>query len=155
VNVLGTRWLYRLGGTAPRRHAGEAERPYIDFTVDGVSLEESLRSRQRDLIGVLGWGDAKWNREVVNRLSFRSQSAPSTGRYLLYGCSECGDLGCGGITAQVTQSTEGISWSQFGFENNYEPAMSDFESYREVGPFSFERAQYEAALETALIRNDV
>lgn len=154
MNILGTRWRYRLGGDELSTHGGKAERGYIDFTVDGVSLGDTLRARQRDLIGILGWGDPKYDLVVVDQLLLRAKPTLATGRQLLYGCSECGDLGCGAITADIAESGTEVRWSSFGFENNYDPGMSDFESYQAVGPFRFDRDQYDAAVRGALVRRE-
>ena len=159
VNLLGTRWRYRLGGGKPspnaRNKAGQTERAYVDFTVDGVSLEETLGARQLDLIGILGWGDGNYQVVLIDQLLLRPGPTMAPARQLLYVCSECGDIGCGAITAEVSISGNEIVWSSFGFENNYDSSMSDFESYRTVGPFRFDRDQYGAAVRDAFVRRDV
>ena len=42
-----------------------------------------------------------------------------------------------------------LRYVDFGYENNYDPAMSRFEEYSSVGPFSFEKSQYLSVLESA------
>jgi hypothetical protein len=64
----------------------------------------------------------------------------------IYVCGECGDLGCGAITAIVERTPEGFVWRNFAFENNYDATMTDLEPYRGVGPFFFNEAEYLQAL---------
>ena len=65
---------------------------------------------------------------------------------MIYVCPECGDIGCGAITAQVEESDGFMIWRDFGYENNYDPSTPDLKKYTEVGPFWFEAAQYRQTL---------
>lgn len=60
----------------------------------------------------------------------------------IYVSGECGDLGCGAITAIVERTPDGFVWRDFAYENDYDAGMTDVESYRGVGPFHFDRAEY-------------
>jgi hypothetical protein len=53
----------------------------------------------------------------------------------IYGCPECGDIGCGAITVTIIKSDNSYTWTEFGYENNHAPQMMDLDSYRAVGPF--------------------
>lgn len=68
------------------------------------------------------------------------------GRTALYVCAECGDLGCGAVTAVVTVDQRQVVWSEFGYQNNYEP-FEDSARFDGAGPFVFDRDEYSAALE--------
>jgi len=57
-------------------------------------------------------------------------------------CAECGDLGCGALQALVERSPDGFVWHDFAFENNYDTSMTDADSYRAIGPFVFNKAEY-------------
>jgi hypothetical protein len=156
VNTLTTRWCYRIGGTEPSPLAGQverAERRYADFLIDGTPLRDMFGIPPSGLIGALGWGAPECEIQVVKQLLL--QAEPPHGRQMLLVCPECGDLGCGAITAEVSLSDGLFVWSQFGFENNYDPNMSEFEKYRSVGPFAFEAGPYEVALRGALVHGDV
>ncbi|HEV8199268.1 MAG TPA: hypothetical protein VGS03_04540 [Candidatus Polarisedimenticolia bacterium] len=150
VNTLTTRWRYRLGGTAPAPSTDQSERRYADFLIDETPLRNMFGS---GLIGALGWGVPEYEVQLVNQLLLRAD--PPRSRQMLLVCPECGDLGCGAITADVSLSAGLFVWSQFGFENDYDPNMSEFDSYRSVGPFAFEAGPYEAVLRGALVRGDV
>ena len=125
---LELRWRVRAGG------AGRTERRYLDFLVDGVSLYDHLRLA--DQVTALGCWSADFEREHIQQLL----SAP--GRVPLYVCAECGDLACGAITALVERTPDGFVWRDFASENNYDASITDVESYRAVGPFVFNKAEY-------------
>jgi hypothetical protein len=72
-------------------------------------------------------------------------------RRSLFICSECGDLGCGAITAAVVKERDTITWKDFGYENNYEDAVL-LEKYKSLGPFTFKTEQYEGTLLQAIER---
>ena len=61
------------------------------------------------------------------------------GRTYLLIC-DCGDPGCWPLEARVTAAAETVTWS--GFRQPHRPAWS----YEDLGPFTFERGQYEGAL---------
>jgi hypothetical protein len=66
-------------------------------------------------------------------------------RRTLFICSECGDIGCGAVTAFLVREGESIVWKDFGFENNYEENIR-LEEYKHIGPYTFNWKQYESAL---------
>jgi hypothetical protein len=61
------------------------------------------------------------------------------GRIPLLGCN-CGEPGCWPLVARVRVGPETVTWSEFG-----QPYRSHWD-HTALGPFSFERARYEAAL---------
>ncbi len=73
------------------------------------------------------------------------------GRFPLYVCSECADLGCGAFTVAVERELhEGaVTWSEFRFENGY-TAPSEHPSLAGLGPFTFSAEQYDAAFQRPL-----
>lgn len=102
--TLEIRWRTREEG------GGRTDRRYLDFVVDGVSLHEMLGSP--DLIGGMGWGEAEGEREYINRLLLESPPDAPSGRTSLYVCPECGDIGCGAITARISESADSFVWSE-------------------------------------------
>src|SRR5215216_2128667 len=74
------------------------ERWSWDFVVDGRSLNAHISD---DVAGVLGWGDAAWEEGVVEKLLGRAPPDLPPDRVALYVCPECGDLGCGAVTASL------------------------------------------------------
>ncbi len=112
----------------------------MDFVIDGQSLGKILKCG--DMIGCLGRGWSEYEADSANVLLLKRASLLETGRAMIYVCPECGDIGCGAITAQVEEADGLIVWRGFGYENDYDPTTSDLKKYAEVGPFWFEEAEY-------------
>jgi len=53
------------------------------------------------------------------------------------------------MTAVVERRGGTFAWSAFGYENNYEDAVS-LDAYNVVGPFTFDAASYESTLRQAI-----
>ncbi|MFN8657394.1 MAG: hypothetical protein U0105_13715 [Candidatus Obscuribacterales bacterium] len=115
-----------------------------DFIIDGKSLAKTREFRQYNLVGCLDVNNQDWSSNAANAL--RLMAPADTGaptRCMLFVCSECGDLGCGAITAQVSRRENCYVWSDFRYEN-HDPAMT--EDYAHIGPFFFLATAYESAL---------
>ena len=121
--------------------AGQTGRDYFDFIVNGKSLIEILEPS--DLIGCLGWGRPEIEKHTIAQLLAKELPEPESGRVPIYICPECGDLGCGAVTARICEEAESYIWSDFAFENNYEGTV---ELYSEIGPFSFDKDAYSKVL---------
>jgi len=126
-------------------------RRFEDFVVDGEPLRTILLRSERgglaaDLIPVLVW-DWPIDRDVDTLLG-RREPELGDGRVSLYVCPECGDLGCGAVTAVIERDGGSVRWRDLAYQNDYEP-LDDELRLRDVGPFSFDRNEYEAMLEGA------
>ena len=124
------------------------ERWTFDFLVDGHSLADLVGAAARDLVGRLDRDHPDRNARSVRVLT--RDAAPDLGddRVMLYVCPECGDLGCGAITAALRAEADTITWSEFKHENDYDDSMTT--SIRDVGPFTFAAEAYRRELgETA------
>ena len=75
------------------------------------------------------------------------QAAPDTerGGVLIYACTCCGDLGCGGLTVRVHRDATAYTWSDFALESGLQPARL----LPHVGPFRFQRGDYVTAIHNA------
>ena len=135
---LSFAWRLRLGST---------ERRHLDFLIDGESLFDALHAEHYDLIGRLGWeGDAE-DVAAIAQLLLKAPPPIPPGRHMLFVCPECGDLGCGALTAEVALDAEGhVVWRDFAYENNYDPAMTERDRFRAIGPLIFDSKQYTEAL---------
>ena len=119
---------------------GQAAREFLDFVVDGRSLQDTL-----DLgawIGCFGWRGPKDDRRCARELLLRQASEWSSGRSALYICAECGDLGCGAVTVHVEKADGGFMWTAFRLESTATRDVKDIEG----GPFHFYRVDYVNAL---------
>lgn len=138
ISTLKLEWKRREGG------GGKTQRDYLDFVVDGVSLSEKIGG---DLVSCLGWLVPEQNKKAVNQLMLKAESDLPEHRYALYVCPECGELGCGAITAVIEKVDDTIIWRDFAFENDYDGEIQPID---EVDKFIFDRAQYRNTLRSAL-----
>lgn len=131
---------YRKGETF-KNGSTKADRKYIDFIVSGQSLGQLFGLPDFDLIGTFGWTDNKeYENTQIDEFLGLFKPALETGRTCFYVCPECGDIGCGAITAKIEVTEKNVIWKDFGYENNYsEPDLTD---YKEIGPFTFDKKQY-------------
>ncbi len=139
VSILGVEWKRRAGGV------GRTQRDFLDFVVDGQSLSALVG----DQISCLGWFVPDENTKAVRRLLLEEPADLPDNRRSLYVCPECGDLGCGAISLVVEPLGDKIIWRDFGYENNYE-AKVRAEGFEDLGPFIFNRSEYEKVIKQAL-----
>jgi hypothetical protein len=122
----------------------------LEIKVDGVPLQEHARraelrsaraDRQEDLAGAYAglnrldpvrWPSRHFLGEPVLTLD---------GDTVLLGC-DCGDWGCWPLLARVDLTPAAVTWHHF--KNEHRPAWD----LTDLGPFEFDRPQYEAALKT-------
>ena len=123
---------------------GRTERSFLDFVIDGSSLFDVMAERGHDCITPLGWGDGAVEVATLRRLRLEDSPLLEGRREPLFVCPECGDLGCGAVTAQISASKGMVQWSDFAWENTWEEPYRD--GYEDLGPFLFEFRAYRAAL---------
>lgn len=130
---------------------GKTERHFLDFVVDSTSLYQTLSlSKGLDLISPL-WLDeqlAALSLEAIKGLLLEGQADFPNNRRALFICPECGDLGCGAVTAIIEREERNIVWRGFGYENTYEEEVFT-KDHIEIGPITFDAKQYESALKSA------
>jgi hypothetical protein len=97
-----------------------------------------------DFIGSFVRGEPETNAAAARELMVITSPSTDSGRVLLYLCPECADIGCGAYGARVSRESGAVSWNDFAYENGYEePKLI------ELGPFTFEARQYDAAIASA------
>jgi hypothetical protein len=143
TSVLQLAWKRREGG------GGKTQRDYLDFVVDGLPLSEKVGG---DLASCLGWFVPEENAKAVRRLLLSEPADLPDNRRSLYVCPECGELGCGAVTAVIESSGDKIIWRDFGFQSNSDGA-TPIRDYGDIS-FAFDRAQYKRALEGAAQPNN-
>ena len=127
----------------------KSERHFLDFVVDGESLWEALGERN-DMVSILcAEYSADETAKAIGRLLLNEKADLPNDRRSFFVCSECGDLGCGAITAVVERQGETIAWKAFGYENTYDDKIL-LDAYRTVGPFTFGATDYEHTLVQAM-----
>ena len=149
LSDLRLAWVHRPGvdpQTVPIGVSFVTARDSLDFVISGKSLMSLVHG---DYASCLGWADAVREAPTVERLLMRAPADCPSGRNTLLVCPECGDLGCGAISARIQREGPWIVWRDFAYENNYDEAMTDTESYSQLGPYYFDPQQYEAELRSS------
>lgn len=140
MDALSHCWELRQGEIV-RGHVRKHERNYVDFIVSGQSLSEVLQTKESDMISMIGWTtDTDLEKRTIREFMKQSPSELKSGRTIIYGCSECGNIGCGAITAEIVAEGDKIIWKDFGYENGYFEV--DLEDYKNIRPFVFDKKQY-------------
>ena len=122
------------------------ERIYFDFKVSDSYLSEKLRTKNYDMIGAIcKSNNKKYELSKISEFLLEKESELESGRIIIYGCAECLDIYCGAITAQIESKDDTIVWHSFGYENGFEEI--EFEKYKEIGPFKFDKKQYKKKFE--------
>jgi hypothetical protein len=139
MSTIELKWTDRVigGAQTPRR--------FLDFVVDGNSLYPMFGDR----ITPFGWGTKDSERKAINRFLLEEDADFPNNRRSIYVCAECGDLGCGAVSAVIEEKGNQIIWHDFGYENNYEDDV-DLDNYRDIGPFAFDRDDYRHTIESKL-----
>jgi hypothetical protein len=149
MSVLALR-MKRRSGITFSSGSGKSERNYVDFLIDGKSLSDHSASLGYDLVSVLAreWIPEERERSVRRLLLAEPADFPNNRRSLLV-CSECGDLGCGALSISIDITEGEVTWADFGYQNNYDEEIWA-KGLGELGPFRFDRSQYENALAGAM-----
>jgi hypothetical protein len=139
VSGLRLEWKRRAGG------GGRTQRDSLDFVVD----DQPLSAVVADQISCLGWFVPDENAKAVRRLLLEEPADLPDNRRTLYVCPECGDIGCGAVSLVVEGVGNKITWRDFGYQNDYE-AIVHAEGFEDVGPFVFNRREYEKVIKQAI-----
>ncbi len=70
----------------------------------------------------------------------------------VYGCAECGDLGCGAVTMRLEVTEDTVTWADWGYQNNYEDEVHDVDDINGLRSFTFDRKEYQQTLALAVQR---
>jgi hypothetical protein len=142
LSVLTIAPLHRPG-LASENGVCTMERWSWDFVVNGNSLCLLLMS---SLIGALGWTNPVIEESIIAKLERKAEPDLPPNRVALFVFPECGDLGCGAITAAMDRQDESISWSDFRWEVNYVDGPTGKYDLRQ---FRFDYRDYSSALNEA------
>ena len=136
-------------GTQHANGTTKSERHFLDFVIDGESLWEALGKRH-DMVSIFcAEYSSDETAKAVGRLLLNVNADLPDDRRSFFLCSECGDLGCGAITAVIERQAETITWKAFGYENTYEDKIL-LDAYGTVGPFTFDATAYRRTLIQAM-----
>jgi hypothetical protein len=119
---------------------------FDELVIDDQPLGEYLWPGQQNHIHISPFGRPGARGQILAAYTatqlLRKAPAPSaSGRRPIYVCNECGDLGCGGVTAVIERQDTAIVWHDFGFET-HDPA--DLQRIDPSPIFRFESSTYYA-----------
>lgn len=105
----------------------QAGNPRFDIVVDGRRLAEHFAGRQGShpvQVIPIGWKDAdsRYERETLEQLLGLRPSELLSGRVPVLVCELCGDVACGALAVRIDRSNAVIRWTDWAYENGYEPA---------------------------------
>lgn len=137
--------------TVPARNG---EISYLEIEVDGKPLGHHFAGRlgaRPSEVSPLGWSSAPaaHRAETVAQFMSEKPSALESGRVPVLVCEACGDVGCGAITVRIVREADHIRWTDWLYENGYEPGRP-LKWSTVPGDFVFNVSAYEAALRKAL-----
>ncbi|MEU6086614.1 oxidoreductase [Streptomyces sp. NPDC047085] len=151
---------YATFGLAPATRAGgvladggyQVHRDFVDFVVDGRPL--LFRLSDLDAVSPLASDvpPAIFTAHVRGLLLEAEPPLPD-GRFVIYGCPDCEDLGCGAVTAVIERDGEDYIWRDFVWQTD-EHADMERNGYHGIGPFRFHGPEYRAALAALLAEAD-
>ncbi|MEV6840332.1 oxidoreductase [Streptomyces sp. NPDC051133] len=143
-------------GLAPAMRAGgvladggyQVHRDFVDFLVDGRPL--LFRLSDLDAVSPLASDvpPAIFTAQV-RALLLEAEPPLPDGRFVIYGCPECEDLGCGAVTAVIERDGEDYIWRDFAWQTDVHADL-ELGGYHGLGPFRFHGAEYRAALDALL-----
>jgi len=115
----------------------------LDFLISGKSILLELERRGMDFVPRLGTDLVPTDVETRSTLLVETDGDTPSGRVALYVCPECGDYGCGVVSAKIERDGDTVVWSEFGQENNYD---DEFHPLARIGPYRFEWNDYRQAV---------
>jgi hypothetical protein len=129
--------LYRTGAS------GRKERHSVDFVINSNSLFLATNAGQLDMCGCFSPDHLtseservrKENTRIAKIFTFDLPADIAPDRVAVFVCPECGDLGCGAITFQLSRDGDTVRWANFAYENGYDQPQSD--EYSAIGSFEF------------------
>jgi hypothetical protein len=125
------------------------ESHFLDFMIDGASLLERLKQSDK-LVTPLNRAWLDHLPDAIDNLRGRRPSPGlGPGRVALLVCGECGDLGCGAVTASLQLDWDFVSWTDFSWENSYEEP-SPLVNAPDI--LAFRRSEYETEMGRAYER---
>ena len=110
--------------------------PFYEFDISKQPLSTILQVDLKQLTGIFTPEGSDSGYFVAQLARFLGKLPAE--RILLYVCADCGDVGCGALSAQISFTENSVVWSEFAYVN----ASETIEKYPNIGPFEFEKASY-------------
>lgn len=133
-----------------RRQEVKVRVPIHEIYIDGLPLLALIEPSEADdphRRVPVPWSDhSEMPLEQLRQLLGGSLPADRNGRPWLLYC-QCGDPGCGGLSARISITDNTVTWSDFGWDDIFGSPREPVEIDR---TFVFERAEYEKVLHTLI-----
>lgn len=143
---FGFQFLHRQASESGE--ASTQSRAFVDFLIDGEGLLMQIAKADgghADLMGCFVSGFPEHNQKKLAVLLGNAPAETEESRVLLYVCPECGDIACGSFAAKIRINEDKVEWSDFAYENGYEPARP----LPSIGPFVFNANEYKCVVTQA------
>lgn len=112
---------------------------FLDYNISGISLQKYLGFESKNIVTPFGWFVIKdEEKRVLKEFRLQTKTRLPENRIELYICGQCGDIGCGSITAQVFDKGDRIVWTNFATQSNEDEIGELFN----VDAIQFERVNY-------------
>ena len=125
----------------------------VAIHIDGVSLIELVKqyeeSRGYHPAGAYGWSPQRWAPLHLRQLSGAPHGPTAGGKALLLVC-DCQTPGCWDFDGRIVVEPGHVEWTDFEQAHRRPDSPGGHWDYSGLGPFRFDRRQYEAALAAAL-----
>jgi hypothetical protein len=118
----------------------------LDIRVDDRDLLEYVRETEKPFAAAEGHPDLAGKYEALPALmALEDFAAKGAEKVSLYDCV-CGWFGCWPLRVRISVSDKIITWSEFEQPHRGPKSRASWWRYDKLGPFEFDRGQYEAAL---------
>ena len=126
-------------------HIKYSDRQYLDFIIAGQPLRDYLGLKNKSSVTPFGFFPSKEEQKRILKEFRLQQKTHLTGnRIELYVCENCGDIGCGSITAKIIDRGDKIVWTEFAYQSD----QAETGETIVVEEIEFERENYFKALST-------
>jgi len=121
----------------------------LDIRVDDRDLLEYVREAEKPFASVEGHPELAGGYQPLPAfMALEDFAAKCTEKVSVYDC-ECGCFGCWPLRVRISVSDKIVTWSEFEQPHRGPKSPASWWRYDKLGPFEFERDQYEAALTKA------
>lgn len=141
-----------------RRRLVPREFTYMDWTVDGVPLRQTLAWPNGEVAGEVtpiqnGYAmreyEADYLRAILGEPVTRDWTIMSDGRVPLLVCGIDFDLNCRALTAKLVRGEDRVEWRDIAWQVDYEP-LDLGEQEQPVVTLAFDRMQYDTVVQLLL-----
>jgi hypothetical protein len=137
-----------------RVHPKNATCGYSAFLIDGSPLIEQIHRAGYDFVDCIepiGWTNEDCQRDYAERLLLYRPAALPTGRREILVCTQCADLGCGCVSADIAIEGDTLIWRDLGYENDYD--VDSLKLFR-MGAIRFWKTDFEHAIRSVVAVSD-